>query len=253
MKSIHNYLFLLCLATLSVVTSCEKQHISPEPAPTVSRQDDPLKGNDGHWETTDEKTKAAIVAELTAIAHPKPGAKITATTLTQTYRGFTIKYTSSTPSDIIGFAKKEIDQIYSADVKSATRTNMATVRAINLMPTSRGGLFYDGGNLEVVITDFALYRNIKSAPGNVIFHECTHYYHHKFLPGSWNNTTNNANWRDAVAKKIYASGQYVLSNSAEYFAVNTEAYFTATNREPYNRSRETSKDPKEASFVRSTF
>lgn len=224
MKSNFKVLTLALISALFVV-SCEteKANITPEQEP---------KSKD--WETNDAKLIFEINSEIQSkVSNSKATISV--------YRNFKLYVDTSTPSDVISLAKGEIDQMYISGLKSTTLTKMSYVKGIYLAPTTSRGMYYSGG--WVVINDYTTYRTVKQSTSNVVEHELTHYYHDKHLPNGFSNTTVASLYTSARNNAIYPLSSYVLSNRNEYLATSSEAYFSGTSRQPYNRTNVSTKDP----------
>jgi hypothetical protein len=78
----------------------------------------------------------------------------------------------------------------------------------------------------------------------MVLHELAHAWHHRCLPGGYDNPRIRAAFEAAVATKKYekvrhAGGReqrhYALTNPMEYFAEATEAYFGRNDFQPFDR------------------
>lgn len=229
---------LLSLALVAALyfTSCEKDSETPLESQATNPENT--------WETHDPNLIAKIDAEIDEkIATSKAS--------TTVYRNFRLIVDGNTPSDIIGFAKQEIDQMYASGMKSATIAKMDDVSAIYLAPTASRGMYYSNG--RVVINDYTAYRNVKRATVSVVTHELAHYYHDRHLPGGFGNSTVNNLYNNARANRIYPSSAYVLSNRVEYLGTSVEAYFSGTSRPPYDRNYLSQQDPNLRNFINANF
>ncbi len=167
----------------------------------------------------------------------------------EAYRGFNVNYGTNVPADIVTLIKADIDKVFTSGVKSDVITKMQT-STINVFDGGAGGgLYYTGRN--VYITSFSQYRDVqsKSPKGPVIFHELIHFYHDKYLPNGFNNSTIGNLYANAVSTKAYASSDYVLRNKVEYLATSSEGYFPTTFRVPFTPANVTAKDPQMASWL----
>ncbi|MBC9931017.1 hypothetical protein [Chitinophaga qingshengii] len=167
------------------------------------------------------------------------------------YRNFNVAYYGTVPSDIQALVNGEIDQLYNTSTTSTTKSRMtgATINVYN--NPGQGDLFYNNGNVYIV--NFAVYRNVHTGPGNVIFHELFHYLHDTWVSGGFNNSTIINLWQNCRNSGVYPPGSYVLSNQAEYFAVSAEAKYCNTNRPPYNASTLAASDPNCNNVLSSNF
>ncbi|MDI9310627.1 MAG: hypothetical protein QM535_10455 [Limnohabitans sp.] len=225
----------LALISAMFMASCEteKANITPEQEPKAT-----------DWETNDAKLISEINSEIQSkVSQSKATISV--------YRNFKLYVDASTPSDIISLAKGEIDQMYVSGLKSTTLTKMSYVNGIYLAPTTSRGMYYTGG--WVVINDYTTYRTVKQSTSSVVEHELTHYYHDKHLPSGFNNTTVASLFTSARNNAIYPLSSYVLSNRNEYLATSSEAYFSGTSRQPYNRTNVTTKDPNLKTFLVNNF
>ncbi len=87
---------------------------------------------------------------------------------------------------------------------------------------------------------------------SMVLHEMTHAYHHKFLPGGFENLELKAAYENAMKNKIYESvlkianteeKAYAANNPQEYFAEATEAFFGTNDFYPFVRSELRRHDP----------
>ena len=88
---------------------------------------------------------------------------------------------------------------------------------------------------------------------SMVLHELAHAYHHKFLPGGFENSELKAAYENALKTKIYESvlkignseeKAYATNNPQEYFAEATEAFFGTNDFYPFVRSELRRHDPK---------
>jgi hypothetical protein len=86
----------------------------------------------------------------------------------------------------------------------------------------------------------------------MVLHELSHAYHHKFLPGGFENSELKAAYQNALKSKGYDSvlkiahteeKAYATTNSMEYFAETTEAFFGTNDFFPFVRSELRRHDP----------
>jgi hypothetical protein len=219
------------------ITSCEKDNTNE----SVKEENN----QSIYWETTDPDIIASINKEIES--------KIKNNKIQiETYRNFRLQIDNNTPDDIIDLIKQEIDQVYSASgLKGSTISKMDDVGSIHLAPTGYRGLYYSGN--RVVINDYGTFRRVKRNVSNVVFHELTHYYHDYHLPGGYGNREVTNNYNQALSGNIYPRNPYVLRNKVEYLGTSAEAYFSGTNRQPYDRATVRRKDPNLASFLDNNF
>jgi Mlc titration factor MtfA (ptsG expression regulator) len=87
----------------------------------------------------------------------------------------------------------------------------------------------------------------------MVLHELAHAYHHKFLPGGFENSELKAAYQDALKTKCYESvlkianteeKAYATTNPMEYFAETSEAFFGTNDFFPFVRSELRRHDPK---------
>jgi len=88
---------------------------------------------------------------------------------------------------------------------------------------------------------------------SMVLHELAHAYHHKFLPGGFDNSELKAAHTRAVKSKLYdivlkithtQEKAYALNSPQEYFAESTEAFFGTNDFYPFVRSELRQHDPK---------
>jgi hypothetical protein len=222
------------------MTGCDKNEAVESAAPEVNNQ---VVSED--WETTD-------LTKITSINNKIEERLKSGKISTQVYRNFRLQVDGQTPSDIIALIKKEIDQMYVSGLKTTTLAKMDDVRAIYLANTGEDvGLYYY--NSLVVINDYATFRRVKQSTSGVTPHELTHYYHDRHIPGSFGNSTVRSLHASAKSKRIYPSTAYVLRNQAEYLATSSEAFFSGTSRDPFNRANVSQKDPNLKNFINANF
>ena len=86
----------------------------------------------------------------------------------------------------------------------------------------------------------------------MVLHELAHAYHHKFLPGGFENSELKAAYQNALKSKGYDSvlkiahteeKAYATTNPMEYFAETTEAFFGTNDFFPFVRSELRRHDP----------
>ncbi len=86
----------------------------------------------------------------------------------------------------------------------------------------------------------------------MVLHELAHAYHHKFLPGGFENSELKAAYQKALKSKCYESvlkiahtqeKAYATTNPMEYFAESTEAFFGTNDFFPFVRSELKRHDP----------
>jgi hypothetical protein len=86
----------------------------------------------------------------------------------------------------------------------------------------------------------------------MVLHELSHAYHHKFLPGGFENSELEAAYASAMKSKRYDSvlkiahteeKAYATTNAKEYFAEATEAFFGTNDFYPFVRSELRRHDP----------
>jgi hypothetical protein len=219
------------------ITSCEKDNTND----FVEEENN----QSINWETTNPDIIASINKEIESKVKNNK-------VQVETYRNFRLQVDNNTPRDVIDLIKKEIDQIYSASgLKRSTISKMDNVRSIHLAPTGQQGMYYSRN--RIVINDYNTFRRVKRNASNVVFHELTHYYHDSHLPGGFGNREVSNNYNNASSGRIYPRGSYVLRNRVEYLGTSAEAYFSGTNRQPYNRATVRRKDSKLASFLDNNF
>lgn len=236
---------LALLLTVLTITSCKKEELSksretPEQSVVAQAVED-------HLTITPERQKVIDFFNKNKNARGEASGAVAAAS----YRSFTINYSGSVPDDIKALVNGEIDQLYTTSITSTTKSRM-TGAPINVYSSTGGGdLFYTNGNVYIV--NFAVYRNVHTGPGNVIFHELFHYLHDYWVPGGFNNATIYNLYSDAYYAGIYPSSAYVLANQAEYLAVSSEANYCNTNRPPYNSATLGSLDPNCKNYLTSNF
>jgi hypothetical protein len=236
MKRPIKLLSVLFVATIFVV-SCQKDEPVDLPQETTNQSID--------WETVDPEIIKSINKEIDLKA------KNGLSKAPQLYRNFRLEIDSNTPSDVVALIKKEIDQMYSnLELKRSTIAKMDDVPVIYLAPTTSRGMYYDG---RVVINDYNLFRRVKQSKSSVVFHELTHYYHDVHLPNGDNNATVRSLHSSAKSRRIYPSSAYVLSNRFEYLATSSEAYYSGTSRDPFNKANVSQKDPGLKTFLNANF
>jgi hypothetical protein len=228
MKKQNLFISLAFIAAVSVFfASCRKADATSSTAPEhITGKAIAQHNAEDHITMTPERT--AIAAAF---------GKASRLTINAVYRGFTIKYVGKVSPDIMNVMKRQIDFIFVSGVKASTIANMqTTIINCGIIPGLQPNLFYNNG--QVYITDlnaFAYYNNIG---GPVIFHECMHYMHDRFTVNSFGNPTIDNYYNIAVVRDFYLPTDYVMFNSAEYFATTSEAWFNPgqTFRVPYNRA-----------------
>lgn len=237
----------LFLASL-LVTGCKKETLpenptQPESSITTGAQQ--LAPED-HTTITPERQK---IIDFFKNAESNANSRTSAVVNRAVYQGFTVNYQGTVPNDIRGLVEGEINQLLQTSTTATTKTRMkgAPINVYN-SPGS-GDLFYTGG--QVYIVNFQVYRQVHTAPGNVIFHELIHYLHDRYF--SFNNSTIIGLWQGVRSRGVYPAGSYVLSNQVEYLGVTAEAFYCNTNRPPYNRSTVQSSDPNGAAFLNANF
>ncbi|MFB6455401.1 hypothetical protein ACE38W_09035 [Chitinophaga sp. Hz27] len=232
------------LLSIMVITSCRKED---KPAPVAPPQPVAQQAVEDHLTITPERQKVIDFFNKNKNARGEASGAVAAAS----YRSFTINYSGTVPSDIKALVNGEIDQLYNTSTTSTTKSRM-TGAPINVYSSpGSGDLFYNNGNVYIV--NFATYRSVHTGPGNVIFHELTHYLHDQWISGGFSNSTIYNMYVNCYYSGVYAPGSYVLSNQAEYLAVSSEAKYCNTNRPPYNASTLASSDPACSNYLSANF
>ncbi|NSL87687.1 hypothetical protein [Chitinophaga solisilvae] len=236
--------FLALLLTVTVIASCKKEDLKTNPVVPESTAEQAVED---HLTITPERQKVIDFFNQNANARGIASGAVAAAT----YRSFNINYQGTVPNDIKTLVNGEIDQLYATSASATTKSRMTGARINVYNSPGSGDLFYTNGNVYIV--NFQVYRNVHTAPGNVIFHELFHYLHDRWTSGGFNNSTIYNLYNNIRRAGVYPAGSYVLSNQAEYFAVTAEAKYCSTNRPPYNASTVASSDPNCNNYLNTNF
>jgi hypothetical protein len=100
-----------------------------------------------------------------------------------------------------------------------------------------GGLYTPARGIEL--------DGVVPPPDNpVVLHELIHAMHNRYVPRGNNNPNIEQFYQRAVTNQLYASGEYLLTNKGEFFAVTGSLYlWGAVAREPHNRETLRAKQP----------
>ena len=228
-----------------VAYSCEKEAPIDNLEDSGDISDDIAQEEHGNWETTDP---AAIADYESNMLTAKGDIKLAAKDRTIKYKGVRILVSDKTPKDIISLIKGEIDRTLKSSVKWDWKKKR--LDAFVDSRKSDGRLFYTSEAKAIVIFDWPKYRKIAGKKtGNVFFHELVHHWHRIHFSKNL-NTTNENNYNNAVKKKLYPKGEYVLKNEFEYLAVSTESFYFGRNGAPKNRKVLKNKDKAEFNFIK---
>jgi len=180
-----------------------------------------------------------LPALLFAFSSPSARAEVLAKVLT--YRGFTVDVTllEAAPNRdaVESSLKKQIDIAADCGAKPEIMTFFRSQAMKLKWGGEDGGGRFTSAGIEIDATP-------QPPQKPIVLHELLHAMHGRYLPGGFRNADVDRFYNNAVRGQVYPSGEYVLKNNRELFAVTASLYLWGyVERAPNNRDTLRAKQP----------
>jgi hypothetical protein len=191
------------------------------------------------------------VAALTTALLPTAGA---AQHGGATYRGYRLDLSKIEGQEnfgpIAGAMKQQIDIIENVGLKPQVLEAFRKIPIVvsqNACPKHPTRACYNG---QIVMA-----HPLAFSPENpVLLHEMMHVYHHLLLPQGERNPDILTFYNRANRNQFYPSGEYLLSNQNEFFAMTASVFlYGRAAREPYTRANLKAKQPRYFEYLERLF